>query len=179
MFQSTCRACGGSGSSNKNLCSSCEGQGSIPQKTNVKVAIPKGIDEGERIMLQGAGGKLKGGQTIDLYIEVTILAHNVFRREKQNLFCNMYIPLEKALLGGIHKIKLIEGTFKEIKIPEGSQNGDNIVVSDAGIPFLKKTGRGNLTVTLFIEIPKNLSSQQKKMIEELGLTNSNYNKSKS
>lgn len=174
----TCSACGGRGSVVKTPCPDCKGSGLHRKSRTIKVNIPAGIDEGQRISLRGEGeaGKF-GGPAGDLYIAISIKNHPIFTRRGYDVYVDMPITFAEAALGGKVIIPTIHGKI-EMTIPEGTQNGDKFVLKGKGISSLRGIGKGNQYITVNIEVPKKLNSKQKELLKTFNETFEPQNHSK-
>ena len=134
----------------------------------IRITIPAGISDGQKIKLKGYGGEgVNGGPKGDLYIAFNILPDAVFTRKEDNLYKTETIDLYTAVLGGEINLKTFDGEVK-LKVKPGTQNGTKVKLSNKGFPKYKKEGEfGDLYVTYSIEIPKNLNNEQRKLFEEL------------
>ena len=138
---------------------------------NIRLTIPAGVENGQTIKIRGYGGPgVQGGPKGDLYITFNILNDTSFRREKENLYSEEEIDLTKAVLGGEVEIKTFNGRVK-LNVKPGTQNGSKIKLKGKGFPKYKKEGQyGDLYITYRIKTPKNLTSKQKDLFEELQKT---------
>ena len=138
---------------------------------NIRLTIPAGVENGQTIKIRGYGGPgVQGGPKGDLYITFNILNDTSFRREKENLYSEEEIDLTKAVLGGEVEIKTFNGRVK-LNVKPGTQNGSKIKLKGKGFPKYKKEGQyGDLYITYKIKTPKNLTSKQKDLFEELQKT---------
>jgi curved DNA-binding protein len=133
----------------------------------VTVKIPPGIESGKKLRLAGKG--MDGGRGIppgDLYLQVNIADHPVFKREKSDLALDKEITISEALLGTTIEIPTLDGS-KNIKVPPGTQSHSRIRLKGYGLPHFPGGGRGDEYVRILIKYPKNLSEKQKKLAEEL------------
>ncbi len=161
----SCDKCGGKGKIPENLCRTCRGAGVLRRQEEVSVAVPAGIENGEMIRLTGAGEAISQGQAGDLYIKIHVKKHPVFRKEGFNLVMDLSIKLSSALMGDEYSVPTLSGDLK-VKIPEGIKNGEMLRIKGRGVP--DSTGRkGDLLIRLNLEMPKKLSRQARKLIEEL------------
>ncbi len=161
----TCPNCRGTGEIIEKPCSECHGTGEVQRRKKLKFRIPAGIDEGQRIRLTGEGeAGYRGGPSGDLYIEVTITGSDLFEREGNNLYCKIPIPLTTAILGGKVDVPTISGK-KELTIPAGTQHGTRLRMSGMGVPSQSR-GRGDLIVTVAVEIPSKLTSTKKDLMQQ-------------
>ncbi|MAZ67678.1 molecular chaperone DnaJ [bacterium] len=166
-FTSTreCSECHGIGKIPKTPCEGCKGQGVYRQQEEIKLSIPAGIDNGEMIRLPGRGEAVRGGESGDLYVKVHVRPHKDFIRSGKNLRLNLNVKLTDALLGGSYTIPTLEKSI-ELKIPAGITHGEVLRVPGKGIPREHGT-RGDLLVTVRIDLPKKLSRNAQKLVEEL------------
>ena len=125
----------------------------------------RGIDDGNTIALRGMGNEGKnGGPAGDLYIEVHVQKHKTFVRKGNNLYCDLPITVSEAILGADVDIPTLEGAEK-FTIPEGTQNGKVFTLSGKGVPYYNTPSRrGDLILTVTVEIPKGLTEKQKEHI---------------
>jgi len=172
----TCNACVGRGSIVSDPCDICRGETRITKEIKLTVKVPAGVEEGTRIRYGGEGDVGRNnGQSGDLYIVLSIRAHDFFHREGQNLHCVIPISFPQAALGADIEIEGVDGPVM-LKIPEGIQSGKEIRVRAKGVPFLNEKGRGDLIVKVVVQIPKKLSKAQRELISELGKSMSVENK---
>ena len=165
--QKACDACGGKGKIIEKPCQSCRGNGYVRATKKLDVSIPAGIDDGERIVLRGQGSDGRdGGPAGDLYIYVSVRPHAVFEREGTDIYCEIPISFTEAALGAEIDIPTLEGTEK-YSIPEGTQTGTTFTLRQKGVPVVNsKTARGSLHITVTVEVPKNLSGEQKDLLRK-------------
>ena len=174
----TCSHCNGRGSIVENPCPECRGNGNVRKSRTIKVNIPAGIDNGQRISLRGEGESGKfGGPSGDLYISVVIKKHPIFEREGYDVFVDIPVTFSEAALGAKIIVHTIYGKV-EMSIPEGTQNGDRFVLKGKGISSIRGIGKGNQYVTVNVEIPKKLSSKQKEILKSFQETFEPQNHSK-
>ena len=161
-----CDACGGKGKIVKTPCSSCKGTGMKKKTKKLEVNIPKGIDNGQTISLSGQGNcGMNGGPSGDLYVTVNVKEHNLFNRDRFNVFYDFPISFVDAALGAKITVPTLEGE-SELTIPEGTQTGTIFKMSQKGVPFVNGKGRGDLLITVVVETPKNLNSAQKEALRK-------------
>ena len=168
MMQSeqTCQACRGTGKTIKNPCKNCRGSGYVKLTKTLEVAIPAGIDDGQRIVLRGQGNAGRnGGAPGDLLIEVRVRPHELFERRGGNLYCEIPITFADAALGAEIEVPTMTGKTK-FTIPEGTQSGTEFTVKGQGMPSVSSKRKGDLIFAVNVEVPKGLSSQQKKLLNE-------------
>ena len=163
----TCPACGGSGQVITDPCRECNGEGRQRKNKNIEGSIPAGVEEGSRIRLAGEGtAGQNGAEDGDLYIFISIVSHELFDRDGTNIFCNVPISIYEASLGGSVEVPNVTGGRAKVKIPAGTQSGDQLRLSGKGMPALRSVSFGDMIITLNVEIPKNLSQKQKELLKE-------------
>ena len=179
MTQTRCQRCGGRGKIIKNPCHVCHGSGRQDQERKLDVKIPAGIDEGEMLTLRGEGeAGRRGGPYGDLYIEVHIRPHELFQRRGYDTYGDYPVTYAQLALGAEVEIPTIDGP-RTLKIPPGSQAGDRVTLRGSGIPIIRRAGqRGDHIVTLSLEIPRNLSTEQAELLKrfDASLSEANYRK---
>ena len=159
--QQTCPQCQGSGSMISNPCKPCRGSGRTEKTKSLMVTIPKGVDDGSRIRLTGEGeAGSNGGQQGDLYIFVNVNEHEIFSREENNLFAEIPFSMIDATIGGTVEIPTIDGGKARLKIPEGTQTGDQFRLRSKGMPNVRNGSIGDLYVQAKVETPVNLNKKQ-------------------
>jgi molecular chaperone DnaJ len=167
---STCPTCGGRGETISTPCQNCNGRGQERIQVKKVVPIPAGVDEGTQIRLSGEGEPgPNNGPTGDLYIVIHVKPHRYFRRRNNDILLDLAINVAQATLGAEVTIPTVDGEEK-IKIQPGSQPGKMIRMKGKGVPHLRRNGRGDQLVILSVEIPRSLSSDQRKIFEELAKT---------
>lgn len=176
MFRmvTTCPACAGRGTVIKEFCASCRGKGRVPKKRSLSVKIPPGIHDGQAIRVPAEGEPAPpeagpGGVRGDLHVVVRIEPHDLYLRDGDNLVLEMPIGFTQASLGAEVDVPSLDGPAK-LTIPRGTQYGAVFHVRDKGLPNLRTGRRGNLLVAVKVEIPKQLSAQQEKLLREFAAT---------
>lgn len=167
QFESTktCEVCHGAGKVPKVKCHNCSGRGVFKKESEIKVKIPAGIESGEMIRLSGGGEAVSGGTTGDLYIKIYVKKHPLFRREGHNLVTDLNIKLSQAILGGEYVLNTLDGNIT-VKIPEGIAFGEILRIKGKGVP-IDSHHRGDILMKVNIIMPKKLSKEAKKVIDEL------------
>ncbi len=165
-LEQTCTKCQGLGQIIKNPCKKCHGHGRSSQHRNLLVNIPAGIEEGTKIRLTGEGeAGLRGGGSGDLYIFVTIKPHDLYKVDGVNLHCRLPVSFTKAALGGEIEVPDIEGGRVKLKIPTGTQNGEQLRLRGKGMSKVRSTIRGDMFAHIHVEVPKDLTKKQRELLE--------------
>lgn len=161
-----CRECNGTGQFIKTPCKDCHGTGQKKVTRNIKVKIPAGIDEGQRIRVAGGGqaGK-RGGPSGDLYVYVYIKRSELFTRDGYDVLCEVPITFVQAALGDTIEVPTIHGKV-EMKVAAGTQSGTIMRLRGKGIPMLRRDGNGDQHVRIKVLTPQKLSAKQKELLKE-------------
>ncbi len=164
----TCGQCRGTGSVIQKPCTTCRGAGRIQKERKITVRIPAGIATGQRLRLtaEGEAGSA-GGPAGDLYVVVHVQDHPFFRREGNDLYCEIPVNFPTLALGGRIVIPTLEGDEEPFQVPEGTQTGTTLRLSGKGMPDVSGRGHGDLLVTVKVVTPKKLTREQKKLLEQL------------
>jgi molecular chaperone DnaJ len=163
----TCPRCGGSGIVIINPCPQCRGKGRIKVKRKLMVDIPAGVDNSHRIRLDGEGDVgLYGGAPGDLYINISVKSHNLFRRDGVDILYQLAINFAQAALGAEVEVPSLNGNIS-LKIPPGTQNGKVLRLKGKGVPYLNNGRKGDLLVEIQVVTPQHLDGKQKHLFEEL------------
>lgn len=166
VVQQPCATCRGRGEIINKPCKSCRGQGRTQQTRKLNVKIPAGVDTGDQIRLSGEGeAGLYGGPTGDLFVEIRVLPHAVFKREGGNLLSEVPISITMAALGGDIEIPTLDGRVS-LKIPAGTQTGKVFRLRGKGVKPLRGTQVGDLFCHAVVETPTDLSSEQQELLEK-------------
>ncbi len=165
-INTTCPHCLGSGSKLGDPCPDCQGRGTEEQLKKVHLKIPAGVDEGTRLRLRGEGdiGQF-GGPPGDLYIDLRINSHPLFKREGNNLIHQARLSFVEAALGTEVDIPTLTGSAT-LTIPAGTQTGSKFTIYGEGVPVLRGNGRGNLIVELDLQTPTNLTPKQEDLLRK-------------
>lgn len=165
-IQQTCPTCSGQGSVITDHCKQCRGNGRSEESKTLSVKIPSGVDNGDKIRLQGEGeAGFRGGKPGDLYVQIRVKEHSVFKRENANLHCKVPISFYIAALGGEVDVPTFTGPVK-LKIPSETQSGKVFRLRGKGVTTVRKEGPGDLFCEIFIETPVNLNNQQKELLQK-------------
>lgn len=164
--QTTCSHCGGKGKFIDTPCSSCNGVGTVRKRRSVGINVPAGIDDGQTISISGKGNAgANGGPAGNLYVRVAVRPHPIFERDGFNLWCDLPITFVQATLGATVEVPTLDGKT-EVEIKEGTQTGEILSLKGKGIPYLNGRGRGDIRFRITVEIPRNLTAEQKKLLRE-------------
>ena len=163
----TCATCGGTGKIIKDKCPNCSGNGRVKTPKTYEVDIPAGIDDGQRIRLSGKGEPgTNGGPNGNLYITVKVQNDPIFSRQGFDLYSAISISYAQAVLGDTLTIQTIDGPV-EYTVPAGTQSGTRFRLRGKGVPYLKnESQRGDLYMTVNVDIPKKLTEEQKQKLKE-------------
>lgn len=162
-----CPECRGAGRRITKACRTCGSTGRILTTETVKVRIPAGVDTGSRVKLRGMGNAGEhGGAPGDIYIDITVRAHPVFKRTESDLHIDLPLTIGEAYLGAKIEVPTIDGAAT-MTIPPGTQGGQRFKLSGKGFPSPKTGLRGNQYVTIRIAIPKDLTNKGKEAINEI------------
>jgi molecular chaperone DnaJ len=167
-IERTCPTCNGQGTIIKEPCSACHGEGRVKKEKNLQIKVPAGVDSGRRIRLSGEGeAGLRGGPRGDLYVLLAIKPHKLFKRDGANLLCRVPIPITKAALGGDLEVPTIDGKTAKVKIPAGTQTGQQFRLKGKGMSLMQSQNRGDLFIEIFVETPVNLNKKQQDLLKQL------------
>jgi molecular chaperone DnaJ len=167
LIERTCPTCGGQGRVIRNPCKTCHGAGTVQRERSLQVAIPAGVEDGTRIRLAGEGES--GGQGApngDLYVHVAIKTHEFFQRDGANILMRVPLRMALAALGGDVEVPVIDGSRAKVKIPPGTQTGDQFRLRGKGFSVLRSAARGDMYIQVAVETPQNLSRKQRELLEE-------------
>jgi molecular chaperone DnaJ len=161
-----CPTCGGSGRHIDTPCRECEGLGRVVEERKLEVTIPPGIHDGQRIRLSGEGhaGAL-GARAGDLYVQVRVRRDPRFVREGDDVFSTVDLTMTQAALGATVTIPTLDGE-RELEFAAGTQPGQIVVLRGAGMPVLQSFGRGNHRVLVNVVVPRHLSDEQRRLLEQ-------------
>jgi len=162
-----CPTCQGAGQTIDKPCKSCGGQGRVRREKTLSVNIPPGVEDGTRIRLAGEGEVgMRGAHPGDLYIFVSLTAHQIFQRDGANIFCRVPIPFTTAALGGTIEVPTVEGSRTRVTVPAGTQSGHQFRLRGKGMTVLRSAVRGDMYIQAVIETPVNLNKKQQELLRE-------------
>jgi molecular chaperone DnaJ len=160
-IQQLCPSCHGEGAVIDNPCSKCHGKGCYNQNSKIKVRIPAGVDNGDRMRVAGKGDAgIRNAPSGDLYISISVNEHNFFERDGVNLHCQVPISFYQACVGGEVKVATLTGSVN-LKIPAETQSGSALRLKGKGIKSVKTNQTGDIICHVMVETPINLSKKQK------------------
>ena len=163
----TCHTCNGSGQIVRNPCRQCHGQGYRQVVRKLKVNIPAGVDDGNRLRLSQEGQPgANGGPPGDLYVVLKVKEHAFFERQGNDLHCTIPVNVGQAALGAEIEIPTLEEPYR-LKIPESTQNGAKFRLRHLGVPSVNGGGRGDIHVHIEVKVPSKLTREQRKLFEQL------------
>jgi len=166
LIERTCPTCGGQGRVVRNPCRVCHGAGTVQRERSLQVAIPAGVEDGTRIRLSGegeAGGQ--GAPNGDLYVHVSIRPHEFFQREQANVLMRVPLRMTQAALGAEIEVPVVDGSRAKMKIPAGTQTGEQFRLRGKGFSVLRSAARGDMFIQVAVETPRNLTSRQRELLE--------------
>ncbi len=166
LVERTCATCGGRGRVIRNPCRICAGAGTVQRERSLQVSIPAGIEDGTRIRLSGegeAGGT--GAPPGDLYVHVAVRPHEIFQRDGANVFCRVPVRMSQAALGGEIEVPVIDGSRQRVKIPAGTQTGEQFRLRGKGFSVMRSAQRGDMFIQVAVETPQHLTKRQRELLE--------------
>ncbi len=162
-----CTQCNGRGQIIRRACQRCKGEGHVRSERKLKITVPPGVDNGTRLRLSHEGQPgMNGGPPGDLYVVLRVQEHPVYDRHENELHCRVPVNVAQAALGTQVDLLTFDG-LRTVKIPEGTQSGDEIRLKDLGVPYVNGHGRGDLIVHMEVRIPSKLTREQRKLFETL------------
>ena len=165
--QGPCSQCNGFGTVIESPCHECYGEGRVRDRRPLTVKIPAGIQSGNRIRLSGQGeAGTAGGPNGDLFVELKVDPDPTFLREGDDLHARLRIPMTAAALGTTVSLETFDGA-RTVDVDPGTQSGATVTLDDLGVTHLRGKGRGDLKVHFEVETPKDLSSEQRELLEQL------------
>ena len=163
----TCSSCNGTGETS-TPCSTCSGDGRVRKTKRISLKVPPGVDSGSRLRVRNEGNAgRRGGAPGDLFVVIEVIPDPVLKRDDTNILYTSKVSYIDAILGTTIKVPTVDGMV-DLKVPAGTQPGTTLVMARKGVPLLNKSNmRGDQLVRVQVEIPKRLSSDERKLIEEL------------
>lgn len=168
--QQACPHCSGTGKTIANPCTTCRGEGRVHDERTLQVKIPAGVDTGDRIRLAGQGeAGPTGGESGDLYVEVGVREHDVFKRDGDDLHCEIPLRFAQAALGTQIKVPTLDGE-SELDIPVETQNGRTIKLRGKGVKSVRSGRVGDLVCHIVVETPVKLTREQRDLLDQFDAT---------
>jgi molecular chaperone DnaJ len=163
----TCSRCEGTGRIITKPCATCKGAGRTTKERKLTVKVPAGISDGQRLRISGEGeGGPHGGPAGDLYVFIEVAPHPFFRRDGNNLSCEIPLNFTTLALGGHVEVPTLDGN-ELFKVPEGTQSGTIFRFRGKGMPDVSGRGKGDLFFTVQAVTPKKLNKEQRALLEQL------------
>lgn len=164
--QTTCTTCHGTGKIIPEKCPTCHGSGRVKKPSKIKVTIPAGVDDGQRLRVPGKGeAGINGGPPGDLYIVFHVRPHEHFVRDGDDIYYELNITFPQAALGDEIEVPTVDGHVK-LKIPAGTQSGEKFRLRGKGVKNVQGFGTGNQYVIVNVVTPKKMSEKQKELLRE-------------
>ncbi len=181
VTESVCSKCSGYGYNFKAPCKKCNGSGTSHATKALNVSIPKGVDTGMKIRLNGRGeASPRGGEQGDLYVVIFIKKHKDFELKNKALYKNININMVDAALGSVKSVPTLEGTSIDLNIPAGTQSGQTFRIKEKGMfTSVNSKKRADMFVKVTVETPKNLTTKQKQLLKDFYDQKDNLNATKS
>jgi molecular chaperone DnaJ len=161
-----CDQCRGRGMVVEDPCATCRGTGRAPSSRTLQVRVPAGVKDGQRIRLKGKGGKGDGAPDGDLYLVVHVDKHPLFGRKGDNLTITVPVAFDEAALGATITVPTLDGPPVSIRIPAGTPSGRTFRARGKG-GATKSGGRGDLLVTIDVQVPAELDDESRAAVEAL------------
>lgn len=166
---SDCPECNGRGQSAAEKCPHCRGAGRITKDAKIDINVPKGMEEGMRLRVSGAGNAgYNGGPAGDLFVVIHVNQDKVFDRDGPNLWTGVTTSYPKLVLGGEEKVSTLDGDAVVLTIPSGTQVGTVLRIPGKGLPRSNtSSSRGDLMVRVMVSVPKSVSDEERELLQKL------------
>lgn len=161
----TCSLCQGAGRFPRATCRECRGQGARKKEKQIKVRIPRGVEEGGQIRIAGAGEAVKGGKPGDLYVQIRYKPHPFFQHDGADLLCEMPVSFGQLVLGCDLDVPTLDGKTR-LHIPGGTESHSVFILRGEGLPRMRGAP-GDLHVRVKVFVPKKVSREQRELIKSL------------
>ena len=166
----TCNRCDGTGEVVTTPCHECRGRKQVQRVKTIAVEIPAGVDDGTQIRLSGEGETgLRGGPPGNLYVVLHVKPHKYFKRQGNNILLELGINVAQAALGDKVGVPTLDGD-EPLIIPAGTQTGDTFRLKGNGVPYLRRNGRGDQLITVYVVTPTSLTEEQRELFKKLAKT---------
>lgn len=170
MTTTPCDRCGGEGTIVTNPCKNCRGEGRVRQTSSLTVTIPAGIEDGATLRLTGQGEAAPGGGVSGhLYVRVRVRPHKEFTRQGRNILFEQPLNIFSATLGEEFEVPTVDGPVT-LKVPPGTQHGQAFRLRGHGAPDVRGGERGDQVVTIKVQVPTQLTEEQRQLVEQLAET---------
>ncbi len=167
QLQERCETCHGTGLIGNNVCSVCGGDGTVRRTKTLEVKVPAGVRTGSKVRVAGQGAPgVSGGPNGDIYLNVSIKPDPRFELDGDNIRTEVDVPLYTAILGGEVRVPTMDGPV-ELRIPQGTQNGQLFRLRGKGMKSVSSKQRGDLLARMKVRLPTNLSDREIELFEEL------------
>jgi len=161
-----CTTCAGRGTILEKPCAECQGQGRLRRRRTLSVHVPAGIEDGQRLRLQGEGeAGDRGGPSGDLYVDVAVTPHPLFQREGQDVVSLVAVGVAQAALGAEVEVETLEGKVT-LRVPEGTQPGDVLRLRSRGIVAIGGHSRGDHRVVVRVDVPRQMSAAERQALRQ-------------
>ncbi|MDQ5871755.1 MAG: molecular chaperone DnaJ [Acidobacteriota bacterium] len=167
MITRPCPTCGGDGKVIEKPCADCRGDGRRRGQRKLEIRIPAGVETGSRLRLSGEGDAgPTGGPSGDLYVVLTVLPHEAFEREGDDLVVRMDLPFPTLALGGEVSVPTIDGDPETVSIPAGTPAGAELKLKGLGVGRLGRSGRGDLVLRVGVAVPRKPSAKERELLRQ-------------
>ncbi len=168
MSVSDCPDCRGRGTTSAEKCPKCRGSGRLDQESHISLNIPKGIQEGMRLKVSGAGNAgYNGGPAGDLFVVIHVADDKTFERDGANLWTGIVTTYPKLVLGGEETVSTLGGEKVQLKIPAGTDVGTVLRIAGQGLPKMNSQSRGDMMVRVTISVPKKVTDEERELLTKL------------
>ena len=165
---SDCPDCRGTGKTYEERCPHCRGTGRVNKDAHIDLNIPKGMEEGMRLRVAGAGNAgYNGGPAGDLFVVIHVKQDKVFDRDGSNLWTGITTSYPKLVLGGEEIVTTLEGGKVQLKIPAGTAVGTVLRIAGKGLPKTNSSTRGDLMVRVSVNVPKRVTEEERELLMKL------------
>ena len=165
---SDCPDCRGKGKTSAEKCPHCRGQGRVTKDAHIDLNVPKGMEEGMRLRVSGAGNAgYNGGPSGDLFVVIHVKQDKVFDRDGSNLWTGITTSYPKLVLGGEETVETLEGEKVLLKIPAGTQVGTVLRIPGKGLPRTNSSARGDMMVRVSVSVPKKVTDEERELLMKL------------
>ncbi|HJZ86135.1 MAG TPA: molecular chaperone DnaJ [Polyangia bacterium] len=167
MIGTTCPTCRGEGQTIASPCGKCRGSGLAVRAEKLEVRVPAGVDDGATLRLTGKGEPgPRGGAAGSLYVVLQVRPDPRWKRDGDDLFCEIPISYAQAALGDLVTVPTLDGE-EEVEVEPGTQPGATVVLRGKGVSHVERSGRGDLVVRFRVDVPRKLSARQEELLRQL------------